>query len=222
VSETNPFGRPLDPEILREPVAPPARPLPAGLLLSLALPAASMALAALLQKVMETGEPRGDPAGRWLQMSSIAGLVLGLCLGLARGGTLPRKMLWTAWGAVAPLFFTGAMVLGVEAAHPFREMLAERGAANCRLTRKICSLSELREICTAGGSGPQTLERTKALLGAPAQTLCSGAGCTYRWTYAGPWTPDNWIAPGSVICSVVADAQGAGVRSALVPGNEVP
>jgi hypothetical protein len=98
-----------------------------------------------------------------------------------------------------------------------REAAAARAQARCRESRRVCSAREFGAACAAAGKpGPAALSRATALLGAPAQQLCDAAGCTFRFTYAGPWTSDDYVAP--LLCSVVADGSGRGVRSALVPG----
>jgi hypothetical protein len=38
--------------------------------------------------------------------------------------------------------------------------------------------------------------------------------------YSGPWQPDDYVAPGSMLCSVVFDAEGRGLRHAVNPGPE--
>jgi len=59
------------------------------------------------------------------------------------------------------------------------------------------------------------------LLGRPAQTFCSDGECTHRYRYDGPWTPDDFAASGSLVCSVVVDAARAPLRYALAPGPRV-
>ncbi len=218
----HPFGQPLDPALLEEPAVPASRPLPLRALLLLALPAAAMALSVLWQKLSEGPLQLGDAAGRWLWQSALLGAPLGALVGLLLERGALRRLAWTLWGAIAPLVIV-ALILGAsQATHPLRERLAERAADKCRLTRRVCSLTEFRAACTAAGVGARARERAEEQLGAPAQSLCSGSGCTHRWLYAGPWTPDNWVAPGSVLCSLVVDVQGNAVRAALGPGLEQP
>lgn len=218
----SPFGAPLDPALLAEPVQAPARPFPLRALAALALPAAAFAGAALGQKLLEGPGAAGNLLGRWLRLAVLLGLALGALAGLAlaRGGA--RRALWIVWGALSPLLVVALVLGAVRAAHPLREALAARGAAKCRLTRKVCSVAEFRSACSEAGAGPRARERAEALLGAPAQSLCAADSCTHRWIYAGPWTPDNWVAPGSLFCSVVVDAQGAARRSIVTAGPEVP
>ena len=220
--DASPFGQPLDPALLAEPEARASRPLPLRPLLLLALPGAAMALAVLWQRLSEGPLQLGDATGRWLWQSALLGIPLGGLVGLLLERGAARRLAWTLWGAIAPLVVVALILGAAQATHPLREHLADRAADKCRLTRKVCSLTEFRDACTAVGSGARARERAEERLGAPAQTLCSGQSCTHRWLYTGPWTPDNWAAPGSVLCSLVVDAQGSAVRSALGPGLEQP
>jgi len=219
------FGTPLDPALLAEPPAPVKRPLPVRALAALALPFAALAGATLLQKLLEGPVPQGDTPGRWMLLGAAAGALLGAIA----GALLPRPpnraavriALWTAWGAGSPVLLLALIVAGASVAHPIRESLAERAEAKCRTSRKLCTANEFRESCAAAGA-PATHAQAEEKLGPPAQNLCDARGCTRRWIYAGPWKPENWVAPGSILCSQVLDAQGLPVRAVVGPGPEQP
>ncbi len=219
---SSPFGTPLDPALLEEPVAAKPRARPVRTLAAIGLPLISFAAAVVLQRLVEGALAQGDAAGRWLALASLIGAVLGAGCGVGFGRKLIERVLWPAWGALAPLLIVAFAIGGARAIHPVRESLSERAATTCRATRKICSVNEFRANCSALEQGPAARALAEANLGVPEQKLCGSDGCTSRWLYAGPWTPDNWSAPGSILCSEVVDAAGRVLRSALGPGPERP
>ena len=219
------MGEPaLRPEIaeLLPPPLPPRQPVPWRRLGAVLLPVASLAAGTGLQRFFESGAG-GDPVLRWLCWSSGAGLVLaGLALAFARRSRLSG--LWLVWGAASPWLLAGAVLLGAQAVRPLREAAADRGEARCHAEgRAVCTLNEFVARCQkAGAPGPDALARATNLLGPPLQKLCDASGCSLRFSYAGPWRPDNWVAPGSLLCAVRTDAQDRSLRSTTLPGNEVP
>ena len=105
------------------------------------------------------------------------------------------------------------MLASVAAVRLLRQAWAARSEARCReLGRATCSLHEFVARCRAAGKGDAAAAQ---LLGAPAQELCGPGGCTRRFVYDGPWTPDNASAPGGMLCSLVSDARGTALRAAL-------
>lgn len=192
----------------------PARPLPWRALCALLVPAAALAAGVGLQHALEGPLAGGDPVLRWLFLSSAAGLLLGGLAGLLLARSRGARAGWAAWGAAAPFACAALALGGAAAARPVRDHFARRGEAHCRAQgRALCTLREFDAACAA-------FARDK--LGAPLHETCDGSGCTRRWLYAGPWTPENYVAPGSVICSVVADPSGRPLRHTLLPGLEQP
>jgi hypothetical protein len=89
-----------------------------------------------------------------------------------------------------------------------REALADRREAQCRSAgRAACTAQEFRSACAA---------RDRARLGPPLQSRCAGGSCTQRWTYAGPFRPDTLPARARLLCSIVTDAAGNGLRSSII------
>ena len=192
----------------------PARPLPWRTLCAFLVPAAGLAAGVGLQRLAEGPEPAGDALARWLLISSGVGLLIGALTGLALSARRAGRLAWAWYGAASPAVTVG-LVLGVAAAaRPLREAFARRAEAACRTQgSSLCTFREFSDACAAGA---------RDRLGAPLHELCGADGCTRRWLYAGPWTPDNYVAPGSVICSVVTDASGRPTRHTVLPGTEQP
>ena len=189
---------------LLPPPEPPKRPFPWKPLVALLVPAAAFAGAVGAQRLFD--EPLGDALLRWL----IYATVLGVVLGFAAGAAFRRRALWTAWGAASPALIAFAIVAIASAVRPLREKYADHGVEKCRAEgRKICSLREFTDACRVNA---------QAQLGAPEHKACDAAGCTFRWTYAGPWRPENYVEPGAVLCSVVADSTGKPVKFTVMPG----
>ena len=153
----------------------------------------------------------GDALVRWLLWSSGAGLVLGALVGLAR-----KHFSWAMYGAIAPSA-TVALVAGLVAAvRPVREAVADQQEQACRASgRAICSAYAFTAACAEA-----TREPGRSALGEPQQKLCDGQGCTFRWVYVGPFRPETYPASATLLCSVVADVAGKGVRYALLRGEE--
>jgi hypothetical protein len=196
-------------EELLPPPEEPARPGPWRALAAFFVPAAALAAGVGLQRFFEGPLPPGDALLRWMNWSSGAGLAVGALVGL-----LWRKPFrWAAYGAVAPWAAAGLVGAAVAAARPVREALADHREKTCREAgRAVCSVPEFVAGCARSGAG----------LGEPQVKLCTDKGCTFRWIYPGPFRPDAYVAPGALLCSVVADAAGKGVRYALMPGDEPP
>lgn len=213
------FGRPLDPSILEEP-AEEGRPLPLRGLALLVIPLAGLSLASALQWSFEGSRPLGDATLRWALLGSAVGLLLGALAGLRFATAATGRLLWALFGAASPALLLLLVVGGTHAVRPARDWLARRGEARCRTTRKVCTVGEFRGACTELGSGAAARARGLERLGAPRHERCDATGCTDRWLYTGPWTPDNWVAPGAILCSVVTGPDGAGQRSALNAGTE--
>jgi hypothetical protein len=192
----------------------PARPLPWRTLCALLVPAAALAAGVGLQRYFEGAAPAGDALLRWLLISGAAGLLLGLLAGLQLARRGAGRAGWALYGALSP-FAVAALVLGaVAAVRPVRDAFARRGEARCLASgRTLCTVRDFTAACTAGA---------RDRLGAPLHEVCAGGTCTRRWLYAGPWTPDNYVAPGSVLCSVVSDAAGRPLRHTLLAGTEQP
>ncbi len=176
------------------------------------IPAAALAAGVGLQQFAEGPVPTGDALWRWLCFSSAAGLPLGFGAGLSLSRRRKGRAIWALYGAASP-FATAALVLGVVAAvRPLRDMFARRGEARCLESgRALCSLRAFNEACAAG---------SRDQLGAPLHEACAEDGCARRWLYQGPWTPDNYVAPGSVICSIVTGSSGQPLRHATLAGTE--
>jgi hypothetical protein len=181
--------------------------MPWRALSALLVPSAALAAGVGLQRFFEGAQPAGDALLRWLLWSSGAGLVAGALAGLALRG----RILWIVYGLAAPWLAAGLVLAAFTATRPLREALADRREAACRSSgRAVCSEAEFVARCAeaAQGSG-------QAALGEPLQKLCDAQGCTFRWVYAGPFrssTPAE-----ALLCSVVADPAGKGVRYALLP-----
>jgi hypothetical protein len=220
-SEHHLFGKPLDPALLAEAMPPQVRPFPWRAVALLLVPAAALAAGSLLARAVDGPQPEGDAALRWLLLCAGCGAVAGAAAGLAISKTTGGRLVWTAWGLAAPGVLAG-LVLGTGVAlRPVREWMASRGVARCRTTRTVCTPREFRDACArAATSAPGARQRASSLLDGPPLELCYPAGCTGRWLYTGPWLPDDYVAPGSMLCSVVFDAEGRGVRHAINPGTE--
>ncbi|HET7787887.1 MAG TPA: hypothetical protein VFL36_18085 [Myxococcales bacterium] len=189
-------------ESLLPPPEPPARPAPVRLLALILVPAA--ALAAGTGVSVLAGAPRGDALVRWLAWSSAAGLLLGAGCGALFG----RRLLWALHGALSPWLVAALVMASLRISQPVREALADRREAQCRSAgRAPCSAQEFRSACAA---------RDRARLGPPAQSLCGGGSCTHRWTYAGPFRPDTMPARARLLCSIVTDSAGHGLRSSVI------
>lgn len=209
---------PVDPRILDEALRrEPSRPLPWRWLLPLLVPAAALAAGVGLQALIEGPRPPGDALLRWLAWSSAAGLLLGLVAGAVASRRPLRRAAWAALGAAGPWLAGGFAMLGVQAAVPLRFRLAERRIDECRRSRAICRSSAFRAACAAAGArAPAARARAAAAFGAaPAQQACDAGGCTYRWSYAGPWTPDDEGGGEVLWCSVLVGPAGEGLRSAI-------
>jgi len=176
-------------------------------LCALLVPSAALAAGVGLQRIFEGPQPAGDAALRWLLWSTGPGLAVGGICGLA----LRRRLLWTAYGIVAP-WATALMVSALwVAALPLREVIYDRREAACRASgRTVCSAAEFTSRCAERGAG----------LGEPQQKLCGAEGCTYRWIYAGPFRSP--IPEPPLLCSVVADPAGKGLRFALLRTSPLP
>ena len=187
------------------PREPPARrPFPWRASLLFFLPAAALAAGTGLQRFWEGPLPAGDAVLRWLFWSAGAGLVLGTAAALMR-----RRWAWAAYGAIGPFLAAALVSAGVRAVLPAREWLADRREAACRESgRRICTVSAFRAACARGDAG---------LLGPASTRLCDGSSCTSRWLYQGPFRPESYVAPGSLLCSVVTDASGKLARASLTP-----
>ena len=195
----------MDSSLLPAP-EPPPRPAPKRALSLLFVPAAALAGGVLFQRLFDL--QGGDAMLHWLLFSSAAGVVAGGVIGLWLGSPI----LWTFYGAAAPWVVAGIVTVGVRAARPVRDLVAARSASECRASgRALCTLSEFRAACEVGA---------RARLGTPQHEACSASGCTRRWSYTGPWTPDNFVAPGAVLCSVVTDGQGRVVRQTVLAGSD--
>lgn len=216
------LGTPLDPKLLAAATTrPPAAPVPWRAIALLVLPAAAVAAGRGVQWALEGPEPGGDQLARWLLFSAGSGLALGLFASALLTKTLGGRLVWALWGALSPLLLALAVTLGVAAARPFRDWRARVGEEKCRQTRPVCQTHEFRAACEAAGRPlPRARERAIQALGPPTFERCEAGGCTLRWSYTGPWTPDDWVAPGSMLCSVVIDAGGQGVRASVAPGFE--
>lgn len=215
------IGTPLDPKLLEEAVPPPPRPIPWRAVALVALPAAALAGGRGVQWLLEGPTPSGDALLRWMLFSCGTGLLLGALAGRLLTRTGGGRLVWALWGALAPFVLAGAVSLGVAAARPLRAWAAEKGYEKCRQTRTVCSVTEFREACSlAARPVPGAKARVAGTLGPPAFDRCDETSCTLRWTYEGPWTPDNWVAPGALLCSVVTDPQGTGLRWSVAPGFE--
>lgn len=215
------FGRPLDPALLEETAPPLPKPFPARAVALVVVPLAALAAATGAQWLLEGPLPGGDASLRWLLWGAGLGLGLGGAAGLGLAASTGGRLFWAAWGLCAPLALAGLVVGGAAALRPLRDWVARRGEEECRLTRKVCTTREFRAACAqVAAAAPGARERGRSLLGAPDAELCDQGGCTFRWLYTGPWTPDDWVAPGSLLCSVVADGAGHGLRHALNPGTE--
>jgi hypothetical protein len=213
------LGTPLDPQLLADALGAPARPVPWRALALFFIPAAAVAAGRGAQWLLEGPEPGGDHLARWLWLSAASGLVLGTLLGRLLTKSLGGRLIWSLWGALSPLLLALAVNVGVAAARPVREWRARVGEDKCRKTRTVCRTGEFRAACEAAGR-PLAGARERGLraLGPPVFERCDASGCTLRWSYAGPWSPDDWVAPGSLLCSLVTDAAGQGVRASVAPG----
>jgi hypothetical protein len=181
----------------------------------------ALAAGSLLARLIDGVQPQGDAAFRWLLLCAASGGVAGIAAGLLLAKNFGGRLVWAVWGLAAPCALAGLVVGTGVALRPVRDWVSARGEAKCRLTRSICTPREFRQACAlAAANEPGARQRAAAILGGPGAELCSPAGCTGRWLYTGPWTPDDYVAPGSMLCSVVFDAEGRGVRRAVNPGTE--
>jgi hypothetical protein len=197
---------PEDLKALLPPRPKEPRRAPWRALLSFLLPAAALAAGVGLQRFFEGPNPPGDALLRWLLWSSGVGVILGAVAELFRRA----RGAWVAYGAVSPWLVALCVVGTVQAVKPVRELVADRREAACRESgRQICTVHEFRQRCAAGDA---------AALGQPESRLCSGGSCTSRWLYTGPFRPDNYVAPGSLLCSVVVDTDGKLARTSVIPG----
>jgi hypothetical protein len=172
------------------------------------VPAGALAAGVGLQRLVEGAQPDGDALFRWLLFSCGAGLVLGLVVGLLRG----RWWSWALYGAAVPWLAVGLSAAIVAAVRPFREAWADRREKSCHAEgRTICSVNAFREACQ---------RNDRASLGQPINHRCDASGCTSRWTYAGPFRPENYIAPGVILCSVVTSPDGKPLRASVIPGPD--
>jgi hypothetical protein len=215
------FGKPLDPALLEAARPPPARPFPSRAVALLLVPAAALAAGSLISRFIDGQKPEGDAAFRWLVWCAASGVLTGALAGALISKTAGGRLVWTLWGFAAPGVIAGLVVGATVALHPAREWMAARGVAKCRQTRHLCTAREFREACAkAAVNEPGARQRAVNLFDNPGTELCYPAGCTGRWSYIGPWQPDDYVAPGSLLCSVVFDSEGRGLRSAVNPGTE--
>jgi hypothetical protein len=192
----------LNPSVreLLPPERPAGRPFPWCASLIFFLPAAALAAGTGLQRILEGALPPGDALFRWPLWCAGAGVALGGVCAVARRGAG-----WLPYGAISPLFAVALVALGVRAARPVREWLADRREADCRDSgRATCTAQEFRARCAAGDAGS---------LGPPRSKSCGDGTCTSRWLYDGPFRPDDHVAQGSLLCSVVTDRSGKLSRS---------
>ena len=189
-------------ESLLPPPAAPAKPVPWRAMALAIVPCAALAAGTGLQRAIEA--PGGDALAHWLLWSTGAGVLIG-----ATAGALRRaKFVWAAYGAAAPWMAAGLVMAALHVARPVREMLADHLEASCRAERRaICSVGEFDAACARAD---------RRLLGEPVHSRCSDASCTWRWTYAGPFRPEQVPPRGSLMCSVVTDARGKGLRSTVM------
>lgn len=206
------------------PPAPPRRALrggfPARAIAAVAIPAVGFAGATGLAFWLDGPQPAGDAVSRWLLLASAVSFCAGLVAGLFLSRRFAGRAAWTAWGAGSPWLASLVVLAAVSAARPVRDRFAARGHARCLAEgRSICSSRLFTDRCRAAALPGAD---SKALLGRPAQELCGPSGCTRRYRYEGPWTPDDYAAGGALICSVVTDATGAPVRFAMGSGAASP
>lgn len=174
-------------------------------------PAAGCAAAVGLQRWIEGPLPSGDALSRWLWTASAASFIAAAAVGLLISKRRAVRALWLAWGAAAPWAIALGTVALADGVRPVRDRVAAFRQERCRAGGgRACSAREFADKCRA--------QDAVKLLGQPAQTLCGDGGCTHRYRYEGPWTPDDYVAPGVLTCSVVVDGQDAPVRYALAPG----
>jgi hypothetical protein len=190
-------------ESLLPPPEAPARPFPWRAAALILVPAAALAAGTGISYL--AGAAQGDALVRWLQGSSLIGLLLGAACGAVSGN---RRLLWALHGALSPWLVAGLVLAGVRVSEPLREAWADRAEAQCRAAgRAACTAQEFRSAC----------ERVdRALLGSPAQSFCRDGSCTFRWTYAGPFRPEAIPERTRLLCSIVTDAAGNGVRSSVI------
>lgn len=182
---------PVDASLLPPPER--GRPFPwrAGLLWF--VPAAALAAGTGLQRWLEGPQPAGDAVLHWLYWSGGSGAVIGGAVGLARRA----RLAWLAYGYLSPFVATALVWLGVEAARPVRESIADRREQECRGEgRKICTLREFEQACA---------RRDFALLGEPAQSVNE----IRRWYYRGPFRPEQIPFRGAFLCSISGNARPA-------------
>jgi hypothetical protein len=197
---------PEDLQSLLPPQRKPPRATPWRALLVFLIPAAALAAGVGLQRFFEGALPPGDVLLRWLAWSCGAGALLGAVADALRR----TRGAWMVWGAASPWVIALFVMGTAQAVRPIRELVADRREAACRDSgRRICTVREFRERCAAGDA---------QALGTPESKLCSGGSCTSRWLYTGPFRPDNYVAPGSLLCSVVVDPDGKLARSSVIPG----
>lgn len=216
------FGTPLDPKLLEEPKVE-SRPFPVRPFAFLLLPFAGLAASRGVQWLTEGSQgpsAAGDTLLRWVLIAAALGLPLGWLAGRFITKTFGGRAVWVAWGTLSPAILAFGISGTVAATHPLREWMAKRGEARCRLTRKVCQSHEFRAACE--GQPASTTARAQAtdLLGPPIFERCDTAGCLTRWQYTGPWTPDDWVAPGSIWCTLVTDPSGKATRTRITPGTE--
>lgn len=216
-------GAPAIPErVALPPRPPPARrfgaSLPKPAVAALLVPGLALAAAAGLQRCWEGPDASGDAIGRWLVLSCALGVVAGLVAGLLLSRSRWSRALWTAWGAASPLLVCAALLGTVAAVRPLRDRAAAFAQSRCLAEgRSICAASDFRARCRLAA---RTGADEAKLLGPPVWQRCDREGCTRRYLYEGPWRPDDQVAPGVVLCSVVSDANGAPVRFAMVTASK--
>lgn len=202
-------GRSSALEALLPPPRPASRAFPWRVLLVFLLPAAALAAGTGLQRAVEGPVALGDAPLRWLYFSCGAGVPLGLVAGLVRG----RKIAWTLYGAAAPWLAAGLVLVTASAVKPLRETVADRREAACRSEgRTICTVREFRTNCEKGAA---------TALGQPRSKTCGADTCTAHWLYTGPFRPNDYVAAGSILCSMVSGTDGRLARASLRPGDEV-
>ena len=189
-------------ESLLPPEAGEQRPFPWRGVAAAIVPFAALAAGSGLSRALDP--PQADTVLRWLFWSGAAGLLLGSTCGLLLG----RAWRWLLYGPLSAFAVVALVAGAVRASLPAREWLADRAEAHCRREgRAICSVHQFDLACASGD---------RATLGPPAQTLCIDHGCTYRWTYAGPFRPGTVQARTLLLCSLTVDGQGAPQRSTVM------
>jgi hypothetical protein len=148
----------------------------------------------------------GDPLMRWLCWSACAGALAGAVAGLFRRAPAA----WALYGAASPFAAALASLAVAEGATFVRERIADRREAAClQAGRVLCSGASFQAACH---------HRDVRSLRNPDHRACDGTTCTERWTYRGPFRPEQGDSSGGLICSIV-ERDGNVARVAL---TEIP